>query len=93
MKPLTGKVISTKNIKTVVVSIETRWQHPLYKKTIKRNTKFQAHDELGAKDGDIVSIVSCRPMSKQKRWKTAQIISNVAAPKTKEKSTTTKKTK
>lgn len=70
-----GRVISDKMDKTVVVSVERLIQHPLYKKTVKRMTKFKAHDETKeCRVGDKVSIVEGRPMSKEKRWKVLKII-------------------
>jgi small subunit ribosomal protein S17 len=70
-----GRVVSNKMDKTVVVSVETLRHHPLYKKTIKRAVKFKAHDankECGL--GDMVKIVETRPLSKEKRWRVAEII-------------------
>ena len=70
-----GRVVSNKMDKTVVVAVETLRQHPLYKKTIKRVTKFKAHDknnECGL--GDIVRIVETRPLSREKRWRVAEIV-------------------
>lgn len=64
-----GVVVSDKMEKTVVVSVERRFKHPLYKKYIKRSKKYVAHDEGNAcKAGDIVSIRECRPISKRKCW-------------------------
>jgi len=74
-KTRVGRVVSNKMDKTVVVAIETRRRHPLYKKTIKRMVKYKAHDEsnqCGLKD--IVRIVETRPLSKYKRWRVAEII-------------------
>ena len=68
MKSLTGTVISVKTDKTAVVLVESRWQHPLYKKTVKRTKKYLAHDEKGAKEGQSVTITECRPFSKRKKW-------------------------
>ncbi|NWF98733.1 MAG: 30S ribosomal protein S17 [Nitrospirae bacterium] len=68
-KIYTGKVISNKMDKTVVVAVTRLFQHPVYKKTVKRVTKFKAHDELNkCKIGDIVKIIEVRPLSKEKRW-------------------------
>lgn len=69
MKTLTGTVISTKMEKTVVVTVERRWRHPLYKKIVKRSKKYLAHDEFGVKDGEKVTIQETRPISKLKCWK------------------------
>lgn len=70
MKVLTGKVISTKMQKTVVVEIETTRPHPLYKKIIRSKKKFKAHNEgLKLKVGDKVEIIPTRPISKEKHFK------------------------
>jgi small subunit ribosomal protein S17 len=64
-----GVVVSDKQDKTVVVKVERRVMHPLYKKFIKRSKKFAAHDpENACKEGDKVRIRECRPISKRKRW-------------------------
>ena len=64
-----GVVISDKMDKTIVVKIERKIKHPLYKKYIRRTKKYAAHDEANvAKIGDIVRIRECRPLSKQKHW-------------------------
>jgi small subunit ribosomal protein S17 len=66
---LQGVVVSDKNAKTIVVQVERRLTHPVLKKTVRRTTKFHAHDEKNdAKVGDIVRIQECRPISKNKRW-------------------------
>jgi len=66
---LQGVVVSDKQDKTVVVKVERRVMHPLYKKFIKRSKKFAAHDPENAyKEGDQVRIRECRPISKRKRW-------------------------
>ncbi|TET26333.1 MAG: 30S ribosomal protein S17 [Dehalococcoidia bacterium] len=71
-----GRVVSNKMDKTVVVAVETRRRHPLYKKTIKRTIKHKAHDEKNeCRLEDIVRIVETRPLSRQKRWRVAEIIS------------------
>lgn len=68
-KIYTGKVISNKMDKTVVVAVTRLFQHPVYKKTVKRVTKFKAHDEKNSCHiGDIVKIIETRPLSKEKRW-------------------------
>lgn len=70
-----GKVVSDKMSKTVVVSVERLYSHPLYKKFIRRNKHFYAHDEEGrAHVGDTVRIIETRPMSKTKRWRVAAIL-------------------
>ncbi len=66
---LQGTVVSDVNDKTVVVRVERRFPHPLYKKTVRRSKKYQAHDETNAvKIGDKVAIEECAPISKNKRW-------------------------
>ncbi len=66
---ITGVVTSNKMEKTVVVAVTRLFQHPVYKKTMKRVTKFKAHDEMNKCNiGDMVKIVETRPLSKEKRW-------------------------
>jgi small subunit ribosomal protein S17 len=66
---LQGVVVSDKMDKTIVVRVERRLMHPLYKKFIRRSKKYAAHDESNvSKIGDIVRIRECRPLSKRKRW-------------------------
>jgi len=70
-----GRVVSNKMDKTVVVTVETLRHHPLYKKTIKRAVRYKAHDEKNeCGPGDIVKIVETRPLSREKRWRVAEII-------------------
>ncbi len=74
-KTRVGRVVSNKMDKTVVVTVETAKHHPLYKKTIKRMVRYKAHDDKnGCGEGDIVRIVETRPLSKEKRWRVAEII-------------------
>jgi small subunit ribosomal protein S17 len=64
-----GVVVSDKNDKTIVVNVERRVMHPIYKKFIRRSKRFHAHDpENRFKEGDIVRIRECRPLSALKRW-------------------------
>ena len=64
-----GVVVSDKMDKSVVVNVERRTQHPLYKKFIRRSKKYVAHDENNScKKGDVVQIQECRPISKRKNW-------------------------
>ncbi|MBQ8750967.1 MAG: 30S ribosomal protein S17 [Alphaproteobacteria bacterium] len=66
---LQGVVVSAKQDKTVVVSVERQVMHPVYKKFVKKSKKFAAHDENNqCKEGDVVSIVESRPYSKTKTW-------------------------
>jgi small subunit ribosomal protein S17 len=68
-KIYTGEVISNKMDKTVVVAVTRLVQHPVYKKTVKRVTKFKAHDEQNKCNvGDRVKIIEASPLSKEKRW-------------------------
>ena len=68
-KEITGKVVSTKMQKTVVVSVERKLRHPVYQKVITRHQKMKAHNELeGIQDGDMVSIAETRPISKDKHF-------------------------
>jgi small subunit ribosomal protein S17 len=70
-----GMVVSDKMDKTIVVAVERRVKHPLYKKYVRKTSKFHAHDERnGAKVGDKVRIIECRPLSKVKRWRLAAIL-------------------
>lgn len=70
-----GMVISDKMDKTIVVQVQDLVQHPLYKRIIKRTTKFKAHDELNeAHTGDRVRIMETRPLSKDKCWRMTEII-------------------
>jgi small subunit ribosomal protein S17 len=64
-----GEVVSDKGDKTVIVKVETRVRHPIYKKFIRQSKKFAAHDETNQyKIGDAVDIEECRPLSKTKTW-------------------------
>jgi len=81
-----GLVVSNKMAKTVVVAVETRKVHPLYKKAIRLTKKYKAHDENNAcKIGDKVKIVETRPLSKEKRWRVAEIMSPKEIVETKPK--------
>jgi small subunit ribosomal protein S17 len=74
-KTKAGRVVSNKMDKTVVVAIETSKHHKLYKKTIKRVVKYKAHDENNkCRQGDMVRIIETCPLSRQKRWRVAEII-------------------
>jgi len=70
-----GKVVSDKMNKTIVVAVEDRVPHPLYKKIIKRTYKLKAHDEANECGiGDRVRVMETRPLSKEKRWRLVEII-------------------
>lgn len=71
----TGKVVSDKMDKTVVVAITRLYMHPMYKKTLKKVTRLTAHDEENkSRAGDTVSIIETRPISKSKRWKVIEVL-------------------
>lgn len=75
-KTRVGVVVSNKMDKTVVVRVKSLWRHPIYKRTVRYWVKFKAHDEGNAcQVGDMVRIVETRPLSKEKRWRVAEIIS------------------
>jgi small subunit ribosomal protein S17 len=70
-----GRVVSDRMDKTVVVAVETPKRHPLYKKAIRRAIKYKAHDENNeCQVGDVVRIIETRPLSEQKRWRVAEVI-------------------
>ena len=70
-----GQVVSDKMDKTIVVAVEDSYQHPLYKKTMRRTYKLKAHDENNECGiGDTVEVMETRPISKDKRWRLVKII-------------------
>ena len=74
-KTRTGKVVSDKMDKTIVVAVEDHLKHPLYKKIVKRTYKLKAHDENNeCKIGDTVKVMETRPLSKDKRWRLVEIM-------------------
>ena len=74
-KTRVGRVVSDKMDKTIVVAIEDRVAHPLYKKIVKRTYKLKAHDEKNeAGVGDWVRVMETRPLSKDKRWRLVEIV-------------------
>jgi len=74
-KVQTGRVVSDKMDKTVVVAVERLVRHPLYGRTIRRTNKFKAHDEENScRTGDRVRIMETRPLSKEKRWRVVEIL-------------------
>ena len=74
-KTRTGKVVSDKMDKTIVVAVEDHVKHPLYKKIVKRTYKLKAHDENNeCKVGDTVKVMETRPLSKDKRWRLVEIM-------------------
>ena len=77
-KTRTGKVVSDKMDKTVVVAIEDHVKHPLYGKIVKRTYKLKAHDEKNECGiGDTVKVMETRPLSKDKRWRLVNIVEKV----------------
>jgi len=79
-KSMVGTVTSNKMDKTVVVAVERLGRHPLYKKVVKSQKKFKAHDaENACRIGDVVRIVESRPLSKEKRWVVEEILRSPAA--------------
>ena len=74
-KTRTGKVVSDKMDKTIVVAVEDHVKHPLYKKIVKRTYKLKAHDENNeCRKGDTVKVMETRPLSKDKRWRLVEIM-------------------
>jgi len=74
-KTLTGVVVSEKNAKTVIVEVERKFNHPLYKKLVISHKKYAAHDEKSiAHLGDLVRITECRPISKTKHFYVTKIV-------------------
>lgn len=70
-----GRVASDKMDKTIVVVTETRVPHPIYGKIVRKSSRFKAHDENNdAKIGDVVRIMECRPLSRDKRWRLVEIV-------------------
>ena len=77
---LTGKVISAKMEKTIVVEVQRLVQHPKYRRVVRISKKFYAHDEnRKAKPGDTVRIVASRPLSKLKRWRLKEVLTRNAS--------------
>lgn len=78
-RTLQGKVISDKMDKSITVAIERSVKHPIYGKFIKRTTKLHVHDETNqCKEGDIVTIRECRPLSKTKAWTLVAIVTSAS---------------
>lgn len=74
-KTRTGRVVSDKMDKTIVVAVETFVRHPLYGKSVKKTTKFKSHDEQNqSRVGDRVKIMETRPLSKDKRWRLVEVM-------------------
>jgi small subunit ribosomal protein S17 len=80
-KVFVGVVVSDKMDKTVVVAVDRLVRHPLYKKVVRRTSKFYAHDEFNeCRVGDIVEIMETRPLSKLKRWRVVRIVQRAKVP-------------
>ncbi len=80
-KVFVGVVVSDKMDKTIVVAVDRLVRHPLYKKVIRKTSKFYAHDENNeCRVGDIVEIMETRPLSKLKRWRVVRIIQRAKVP-------------
>jgi small subunit ribosomal protein S17 len=78
-RTLTGKVVSNKMQKTITVAVERYVPHPEYGKYQRRTTKFFAHDENSeCREGDVVAIEECRPLSRHKNWRLVRIVSRAA---------------
>jgi len=78
-RTIQGRVVSNKMHKTVTVLLERQVQHPLYGKIVRRSTKVHAHDENGeCKEGDVVRIAECRPLSKTKNWRVIEVLTRAA---------------
>lgn len=74
-KTVTGVVVSSKMDKTVTVQLEVRKMHPIYKKFVKSHTKLKAHDPKNeVSKGDVVKVIECRPVSKDKTWRVIEIL-------------------
>ena len=79
-RTLTGRVVSHKMQKTIAVEIERLIKHPTYGKYIRRTTKLLAHDEQGtSREGDLVIITPCRPLSRRKSWRLLEVVQKAAA--------------
>jgi small subunit ribosomal protein S17 len=75
LRTITGKVVSNKMDKTITVLVERVVRHPVYGKYIKRSSKLMAHDEQNiCQEGDMVSITSCRPLSKHKTFRLVEVL-------------------
>ena len=77
---LTGKVVSNKMQKTITVAVERLVKHPTYGKYVRRTTKLKAHDENNeCHEGDMVEIQECRPLSRDKAWRLARVVTRAQA--------------
>ncbi|MDH3399482.1 MAG: 30S ribosomal protein S17 [Chromatiales bacterium] len=72
---VTGRVVSNKADKSITVAVERKEKHPVYGKYIRRTTKYMVHDEANVcREGDLVEISECRPISKRKSWTVVQVL-------------------
>jgi small subunit ribosomal protein S17 len=79
VRTLTGRVVSNRMQKTIAVEVERLVKHPAYGKYIRRTTKLLAHDESGtSREGDLVIIVPCRPLSRRKSWRLLEVVQKAA---------------
>lgn len=80
-REVVGRVISNKMQKTIAVMVERQIIHPMYGKRLRRSTVLKAHDEKSeCREGDLVSIRECRPISSSKHWKLIQVLEKAPAP-------------
>lgn len=74
-RTVTGRVVSDKMNKTITVLVERRVKHPVYGKFVRKSTRLHAHDENNeCKEGDLVTIAECRPISKSKAWRLVEVV-------------------
>ncbi len=79
-RTVTGRVVSNKMQKTIAVEVERLIKHATYGKYIRRTTKFLAHDEKGeSREGDVVMITPCRPLSRRKSWRLLKVVERAGA--------------
>lgn len=79
VRSMTGRVVSNKGDKTITVLVERLVRHPVYGKYIRRSTKLHAHDDANeCREGDVVAVEQCRPISKTKSWRLVKIIERTA---------------
>ena len=78
-RSVTGQVVSSKMDKTISVLVERRVEHPIYKKYVRKSTKLLAHDENNeCREGDVVAIEECRPLSRRKAWRLQRVITRAS---------------
>lgn len=74
-RTVTGKVVSNKGDKTIIVMVERKVKHPVYGKFLRRSSKLTAHDETNqCREGDVVTVEECRPLSKRKTWMLVSVV-------------------